>query len=257
MSCHYGNLCLESCSWKRILELFASGWISGGIAGSPCETFSAARNQRPEPDATGRLPKWPRPLRTAKRPFGLSGLTAKEYRQLKQGSAFFLQTALLAAWQLVHGGVFLSEHPGPPPQQQYASIWRTGILKLLLRHPEVKLHVVQQWRWGAEALKPTGILAVGAPAFNKEMYRHCDESAVRPTVGAIGKEASGAFRTSKLKEYPKGLAYSLCAQMWRKFEIRQTSPKEIPTELWQWISEVATESQRMTDCSFLPDYQGR
>ena len=147
VSGHYGNLCIDSCSWRRILELFESGWVSGGIAGSPCETFSAARNQRPvEVGPNGHLPKWPRPLRTARRPFGLSGLTGKEYRQLKQGSAFFLQSTLLAVWQLINGGIFLSEHPGPPPQQQYASIWRTGILKLLMGHPEVKLHVVQQWR---------------------------------------------------------------------------------------------------------------
>lgn len=49
VSSYYGNLCMESCSWKRILQLFEEGVISGAIAGSPCETFSAARNQPPTP----------------------------------------------------------------------------------------------------------------------------------------------------------------------------------------------------------------
>ena len=115
VSSYYGNLCVESCSWQKVAALFEAGVVSGGIAGSPCETFSAARNQRPEADSKGVIPKWPRPLRTASRPYGLAGLTSKEYRQLKQGSAFFLQTTLLATWQLVHGGRFLSEHPAPPP----------------------------------------------------------------------------------------------------------------------------------------------
>ena len=77
VSSHYGNLCVESCSWQKVAALFEAGVVSGGIAGSPCETFSAARNQRPEADSNGVIPKWPRPLRTASRPYGLAGLTAK------------------------------------------------------------------------------------------------------------------------------------------------------------------------------------
>ncbi len=261
VSSYYGNLCIESCSWRRVLELFESGWVSGGIAGSPCETFSAARNQKPSPGPDGKTPRWPRPLRTAGRPFGLAGLTGREYRQLKQGTAFFLQTLLLAVWQLIHGGVFLSEHPGPPPQQDYASIWRTGILKLLLRHPEVALHVIQQWQWGAEAQKPTGILAIGIPGFSKEMYLHCDPKATRPTGGAIGKTATGEFKTSRLKEYPscfsKGLVHALGSRMLFQFASRQTLQHDIPEELLQWVREASDDAQRLSTSTFLPDYQGR
>ena len=261
VSGYYGNLCIESCSWRRVLELFASGWVSGGIAGSPCETSSAARNQKPSPGPDGKTPRWPRPLRTAGRPFGLAGLTGREYRQLKQGTAFFLQTLLLAVWQLIHGGVFLSEHPGPPPQQDFASIWRTGIVKLLLRHPEVALHVIQQWRWGAEAQKPTGILAIGIPGFSKEMYLHCDPKATRPTGGAIGKTATGEFKTSRLKEYPscfsKGLVHALGSRMLFQFASRQTLQHDIPEELLQWVREASDDAQRLSTSTFLPDYQGR
>lgn len=261
VSSYYGNLCLESCSWKRILQLFEEGVISGAIAGSPCETFSAARNQQPTPVPGLPLPRWPRPLRTARRPYGLAGLTGKEYRQLKQGSAFFLQTTLLAVWQLVHGGLFLSEHPAPPPQQHFASIWRTGLMRLLTKHPDVHLHVLQQWKWGAESQKPTGVLAIGLPHFSRDVYRHVDPSLVRPTQGAIGKEESGAFRTSKLKEYPplfcKGLAFSMGAQLMSHFQQRSFRPRHVPAELAAWLRETALESQRIVDRSFLPDYQGR
>ena len=257
----YGNLCVESSSWRRVLELFNSGWVSGAIAGSPCETYSAARHQRPEPRTDGTIPRWPRPLRSALRPFGLAGLSAKEYRQLKQGSAFFVQTTLLAALQLVNGGIFLSEHPAPPHQEAYASIWRTGIMKLILRHPLAKLHILQQWRWGAEARKPTGVLAIGMPTFATEMYRHCDPGATCPAEGAIGKGPNGEFKTAKLKEYPfffsKGLAYALGAQMYRQYVTGSCVQFELPSDLVDWVHEAAIESHLVTSRTFLPDYQGR
>ena len=257
----YGNLCVESSSWRRVLELFNSGWVSGAIAGSPCETYSAARHQQPVPGPDGTIPRWPRPLRSALRPFGLAGLSGKEYRQLKQGSAFFVQTTLLAALQLANGGIFLSEHPAPPHQEAYASIWRTGIMKLILRHPLAKLHILQQWRWGAEARKPTGVLAIGLPSFAAEMYRHCDPDATCPAEGAIGKGPNGEFKTAKLKEYPfffsKGLAYALGSQMSRQFVTGSCVQFDLPLDLANWVHEAALESQQVTSRTFLPDYQGR
>lgn len=42
----YGNLSCTSRSWEEIQKLLAAGRVAGGLAGSPCETFSAARGSQ-------------------------------------------------------------------------------------------------------------------------------------------------------------------------------------------------------------------
>ena len=85
--------------------------VYGWQGGSPCETFSAARHHQPEPSTDENPTRWPRPLRSAMRFFGLDGLTARELRQAAQGAEFFMQGIIVAAWTLQFGGVYLSEHP--------------------------------------------------------------------------------------------------------------------------------------------------
>ena len=43
VSCHYGNLDVQSTSWSHLLTLYKQGWIAATLAGPPCETFSEAR----------------------------------------------------------------------------------------------------------------------------------------------------------------------------------------------------------------------
>ena len=62
----YGNLQVDKCSWKKLVELYEHGAISASLAGAPCETFSAARHL-PPPDHADATHKWPRPLRSAAR----------------------------------------------------------------------------------------------------------------------------------------------------------------------------------------------
>ena len=144
----YGDLRFEGTTWAKLIELYSNGHVSATISGSPCETFSAARAQPPPEDLEDSV-KWPRPLRTFLRLFGLDHLTFRELRQLGCGTAFFLQTALALTYQLVYGGYAVSEHPGIPWDPALPSIWRSAILQLLMKHPQVKLHTVGQWRWGA------------------------------------------------------------------------------------------------------------
>jgi len=160
VSAHFGNLQLGRSPWKHSATLYRARRVSATICGSPCETFSAARHHKPEgmPDSDTR--KWPRPLRSSARFLGLPGLTFRELRQLAQGSEFFFQGLLAAVWTLQYGGVYLSEHPWKPEDEQKVSIWTSPWVQLLLQLPQVKLHRVCQWRWGAAVSKPTGILAI-------------------------------------------------------------------------------------------------
>ena len=131
-------------------------------------------------------------------------------------------------------------------------------MKVLLKHPSVHLHMLWQWKWGAEAQKPTGVLAIGLPTL---MHRHCLDEVTKPTTGAIGRTSAGEFRTAKLKEYPaafsKGLAYAMGTQLMYQHRARATTTRSVPDELKQWLKEAALESQRTGAACFLPDYQGR
>ena len=87
ISNEYGNLMLGTHSWAQVERIYATGLVAGTLIGSPCETFSEARfTPQPESDQ-GR--RWPRPLRSAARLFGLEGLTLKELQQCRVGSNFF------------------------------------------------------------------------------------------------------------------------------------------------------------------------
>ena len=148
-----GNLHHESVSWKRFMGLLKSGCIAGAMCGSPCETFSAARHNAPPEDAPpGTF--WPRPLRSCTQLYGLPKLSRKELRQVDQGSAFFLQVIEVLCIFMVTGGCFIAKHPAKPSNPAYASIWRSAIVQILLRHSLCHLTRVQQFRWGCSVRKP-------------------------------------------------------------------------------------------------------
>lgn len=100
--------------------------------------------------------KWPRPLRTAERLFGLDHRTWRELQKTRLGTSFFLQTVLgcLLAMLLMdaYGGVFLEEHPGIPFHDYQPSIWRSdrsAIVELFGQHPDIRLHQIGHWRFAA------------------------------------------------------------------------------------------------------------
>ena len=86
-----GNLDPRGVTWGHLQTLYEQGLVAATISGHPCETFSAARWHQP-PDEL-RHKRWPRPLRTTARFFGLDHRTMKELFQTRLGTVFFLQTA--------------------------------------------------------------------------------------------------------------------------------------------------------------------
>ena len=87
VSLEFGNLMQGTASWAELQTLYKAGRVAATLCGPPCETFSEARFME-APDNKG---KWPRPLRSAARLFGLEGRTNRELRQCSVGSAFYLQ----------------------------------------------------------------------------------------------------------------------------------------------------------------------
>ena len=118
------------------------------------------------------------------------------------GSSFFLHGAVLIAYQVLIGGFFVSEHPAPPVDSTRASIGTSPWMALLQHRPDVRLHQVAQWKWGALAPKPTGLLTLRLPFFMRSMNKLVDGTLRKPTATAIGLNSDDSFKTSKLKEYP-------------------------------------------------------
>ena len=262
-SASMGNLNVKSASWQELLACYESGLVSATLAGTPCETFSEARHQGHDEPAAGDEEKrhLPRPLRSRDRLLGLPALSLRELKQLQMGSAFFLQGLLLIAHHLRCGGFFISEHPAPPVQPTRASIWSSPWVEILRRHPEVKLDVVPQWKFGAPVPKPTGLLSLRLPCILKSLYKHADETLQKPSGIAIGRNLDGSFKTSCLKEYPErfsaGLARAFTDQLDREMQqgrVRPTSP--VAESMHSWIREACMACGQIRQCSsWLPDYQ--
>ena len=257
----YGNLQVSACSWQKLVDLYDHGAVAGTLAGSPCETFSAARHLAP-PEAEGKV-RWPRPLRSACRLFGLPFLTRKELRQCRQGTAFALQTLYIAVLHLARGGVFLSEHPACPEDEEKASIWRSALVGLLLKDPDCKLQTFGQWKWGSATPKPTGLLSIRLPFLAKSMYACADGILPYPTRVAQGTDEHGSFHTAACKEYPPLFCKALARAFADQFEASLRARKAINcmldnSLLHRWLHEAATESEPIHNfTTFRPDFQGR
>ena len=261
VSPYYGNLHPASDSWANLRTLYQAQRVAATIAGTPCETWSAARHRAPPPEAKQ---NWPRPLRSASAPFGLPELKIKEMTQLYLGSAFFLQGLETLILHILYGGLFLSEHPAIPSNPDYASIWRTALLQVLLAgHPDLTLHHIAQWQWGAKSIKPTGLLAFNIPHFLRDLYACTLEGVVRPTHEAIGVNDAGDFNTAELKAYPPALCHGIGFAIMRALHARHRSHdfrsvmSDLSPDLQQWLRDaVAVSEQIRKDATYLPDYQG-
>lgn len=260
----YGDLTASSVSWRQLAHLYEQGLIAATLCGAPCETFSAARHV-PPPDELPEKEKarWPRPLRTFARLFGLDGLRPKELRQCRQGSAFMLQALMACTWHIVLGGLFLSEHPAPPGDADKASVWTSAFVLLLKKHPDIALQIFDQWRWGAPVRKPTGLFSLRLPHLVRSMFACADKGAKYPTQIAIGKDADGKFKTAVCKEYPPlfaaGMAKAIVDQLYtdrRQFACHRLLSLD-SSSLKQWVHEALEASSWIFEnSSHLPDYQG-
>ncbi len=256
----YGNLAKGGTTWKHVVDLLRGGHIAAGVAGSPCETFSAARHNPPPEDLPDQLRKrWPRPLRDAAHPWGLNGIYMKELIQLATGSQLALQTVFAIAWVLSTGGSFISEHPAPPADPNKASIFNTPVVKILREFPEVGLAVVNQGDYGACATKPTGLLHVRLPRLKASMWKWRQPTPYAQREVAIGADSTGKFRTSKLKEYPcafsQGLAQAVFDSIAKRHHGDSRHSNFVDPDAW-FETAVQISNTVRVDAEMLPDFQG-
>ena len=259
-----GDLHHESHSWHYLLQLYRAQRVAASISGSPCETFSEARFTPAPPEYEGH--RWPRPLRSKARLFGLQGLSFKEIRQMSQGSIFFLQTFYILVLHMRYGGIFLGEHPAPPQDPTRPSIWTAPLTKMLLYHYSLRLYVICQYKWGADATKPTGLITLNMPYFLRDLYSCADPQAVKPQSAAIGVDPqTKQFRTAAFKEYParlcQGFAKAVLSQIDHQHRAQESRPApeaDVEAGCDEWLHEMIHASSQIHSTShWLPDFQPR
>ena len=169
--------------WNMLRSAAQSGSVRGLVLGPPCETWSSPRHEELA-NATG-----PRPVRTSQFPWGRCDitLTLQEVRQVGIGSVLLLRGLWLGIMVAITGGSLILEHPSEPRQEDRASIWRTALMRILLRYMKVfSRNDIEQWRYGAGGIKPTTFLVANCD-LEPWLRLNEDLTRVRPSVSLIGK----------------------------------------------------------------------
>jgi hypothetical protein len=165
---------------------------------------------------------------------------------------------------VLNGGAALLEHPDIPDDPEFASVWRTPLQQRICGAApgHQRLHI-QQWKYGAPAVKPTLIRAMGLPRSATTLHGQAIPGLKKPTNTLAGRDdQTGQFRTACAKEYPPGLCRALVVTLFSGLARRMKSEGTIIRNLSlleerdkQWLDCVATMSATSFSSAFLPDYQ--
>lgn len=257
-----GNLLGKN--FEMLLKIATMGMIAGGIGGPPCETFSAARHL---PPPEGCKVRWPRPLRSEERLWGVAGLSQRELRQLRIGSLLYFNCNLVEFAIALNGGVSMEEHPASSGVSGQASSWQSSLNRHFAAHVENTFPIrINQWRFGAASVKPTVLRVMGAPTARFEIWKHVDPNAKKPPPQAQLRginSNTGEFRTAGAKEYPAGLSKAIAHVMLNELRNKVASGclqfwdwNSYPQEI-EWLHEMHVYSAQIrADAVRLPDFQG-
>eukprot|EP00435_Cladocopium_sp_Y103_P049865 s1600_g15.t1 len=192
------------------LQYIRRGYVSGFIAGPPCNTWSRARAV----ELPGRY--GPRVIRTPCEPWGLQTLRLGELEQIILGTillGFSLECLLALA---LHSGSGLIEHPRASDDDQAVSIWKLPIVHLLLQIPQIRLINLAQGLFGAPSPKPTSLLVRRLPELEKCLHSGMIAREL-PFGVTTGRDNAGHFNTAPLKEYPPGLCRAIAEGFVQEF----------------------------------------
>lgn len=180
-----------------------SRWTIALFTGPPCETWSIARSKQVHPKKRG-----PRVIRTLDAIWGKRSTSQREHCQLQIGN-LLMHFSIEALYELYcQQGFGALEHPGEPEDPEAASIWRTAVMQMLLTLPGIRVYRLSQGYWGAFSSKPTDLLTIRLPQIDRRMT-HWQLTTTLPQTASIGQSESGAYLTSKLKEYPPAVCGAL------------------------------------------------
>ncbi len=184
--------------WK-ILGWMRSGLVTMGHLGTPCNTYSRARDRQPGPP----------PLRSDVHVMGLPGLRAHDAVKVAEGNLFMrfsVQVMLLAC---AMGLGFTMENPGR------SRIWLVPAVKKLLRSKCISFQLFEMCMFGTPWKKTTGIAAAFVNLTPLADYRclgarrGCCKRTGLAHSPLAGQDAKGQWRTKVAQAYPLTLCKCL------------------------------------------------
>jgi hypothetical protein len=204
-----------------------SGRVVYMVCGPPCETWSQARFLFLE-NGEG-----PPPLRTRLQPWGLQGLTLKQYRQLGLANKL-LFTCLRFFVALLHaGGGALLEHPARPFRVQAPSLLYLKQTRWLLKSEAVELRTFKQSIHGQYAVKPTSLLCLRSTCVQQFLYsKQTDHGCMEFTGKMKGVTSEGTFHTAQAKEYTPSLCLAIAKTIHTAISERQNPEGHDSTNLF-------------------------
>ena len=257
----YGNLQDGTRSWEALTKLYEQGVVSATLAGSPCETFSAARHLPPPIEASTH--HWPRPLRSAFPSVWTSVFDKEGVETVPARDCFCITDVVCSSTTPSAWWPLPQRAPGMPRRRRESKYLEIGLDGLLTQDTECKLQTFPQWKWGSATPKPTGLFSIRMPYLAKSMYACADPTLPCPAKIAQGLDANGGFNTAACKEYPPLFCRALAKAFSDQFEISLRAKNVIPcsvddTALHSWLQEAAQESAVVHHfTTFRPDFQGR
>eukprot|EP00438_Fugacium_kawagutii_P000288 Skav210752 [mRNA] locus=scaffold1498:120794:126919:+ [translate_table: standard] len=195
-----------------------SGYVSGMVAGPPCETWSVARSRALADDPRHR---GPRPVRDAYSLWGFDALRVKECLQVLLGNTLLGFTLQAFVLMQLSGGIAAVEHPERPDGDADPSIWKLPLMQLILTLDGVELLHLNQGDLGAPSAKPTALLVLNAPGMAAALQSWRISWGAYPEM-SIGRDAQGTFLTNRLKEYPPAMCAGLSEGLLTAFSARAT-----------------------------------
>lgn len=195
---------------QRILHWISSGLVRAGHLGTPCGSFSRARDQ----------PGGPPQLRSDSNPLGLAGLRPADAEKVRVGNVLmrFTVRVLLLALQL--HVAFTLENPAR------SRLWLCPPVLHLMRRQHVVTQIIEFCAFGTRWRKSTKFLAVWMQLDLLQQYRClgsrrgiCKFTGV-PHVPLCGLHPSGVWMTKYAEPYPWPLVRRL-ATMFQNTAVSQ------------------------------------
>ena len=184
--------------WK-ILEWICCGAIAAGHLGTPCNSFSRARDQ----------PGGPPPLRSDSKPLGLEGLRPGDEAKVRIGNVLMRFSVRIMLLALMLGLPFTLENP------RRSRLWICPPMLALLRRRNVSTVFVDFCMFNKPWKKPTTFAGVHVSFTRLQSYRCigskrgiCLHSG-KPHLPLSGQTSSGEWLTKIAEPYPTGLCNGL------------------------------------------------
>ena len=185
------DLTVRKNQWK-IFEWLRAGQIIAGHLGTPCNSFSRARDQ----------PGGPPPLRSDSQPLGLPGLKPHDAKKVHLGNILLRFKVRLMILALVHFVPFTVENP------RRSRLWICPPMVAFLRRRTVQIGLVDYCMFGMPWKKSTQLAGVHISFEQFSSYRcigskrGCCLRTGKAHLPLAGQSSSGVWLTKQAEPYP-------------------------------------------------------